>query len=259
MIEIRTLRHGRGEPYVLVHGIGSRAELWAPVIGALARRFEVIAIDLPGFGDSPAQVRRPTVEAQADVLVAWFAEQGLGRPHAGGNSMGAGIALELARRRVVRSATALAPVGFWTPRERTWCQRSLRGARAQLRLLEPVLGPLLRTPAGRAAFGWQLYGRPSAIPAEECLATARSVARATAFDEALDLFDEYTFHDADQLRGIPVTVAWGSRDRLLLARQAARARNVLPFARHEWLQGCGHLPMWDAPDAVARVLIDGVS
>jgi pimeloyl-ACP methyl ester carboxylesterase len=53
-------------------------------------------------------------------------------------------------------------------------------------------------------------------------------------------------------------IVWGSRDRLLLAgRQAARARRVLPQARHEWLDGAGHLPMWDAPEAVASLLIAG--
>ena len=59
---------------------------------------------------------------------------------------------------------------------------------------------------------------------------------------------------------MPVTVVWGSRDRLLLARrQAARARRVLPGARHEWLEGAGHLPMWDAPEAVAAVLAEGAA
>jgi pimeloyl-ACP methyl ester carboxylesterase len=54
-------------------------------------------------------------------------------------------------------------------------------------------------------------------------------------------------------------VVWGSRDRLLLSRQAARARRVLPKARHEWLVGAGHLPMWDAPDAVASLLAAGAA
>jgi len=259
-MEVITVRRGSGEPYVLIHGIGSRAEVWAPIMPALAERFEVIALDLPGFGRSPAQVQRPTIERQADVLAVWLREEGLTGCHVAGNSMGGAIALELARRGAVRSAVAVAPAGFWTPQERRWCQDSLRRAKAQLKLLRPLLGPMLRTAAGRTAFGWQVLGRPWAVPADELVASADALLGAEAFDEALALFDKYTFHDAEQLDGVPVMVVWGSRDRLLLARrQAGRARRVLPNARHEWLTGAGHLPMWDAPDAVASLLIAGAA
>jgi pimeloyl-ACP methyl ester carboxylesterase len=257
-MEVITIRRGSGEPYVLIHGIGSRAEVWAPVMPALAEQFEVIALDLPGFGRSPAQVQHPTIERQADVLAAWLREEGLKGCHVAGNSMGGAIALELARRGAVRSAVAIAPAGFWTPQERRWCQDSLRRAKAQIKLLRPVLGPIVQTAAGRTAFGWQVLGRPWAVPPAELMATADALLAGEAFDEALELFDEYTFHDAEQLDGAPVMVVWGSRDRLLLARrQATRARRVLPNARHEWLNGAGHLPMWDEPDAVASLLVSG--
>jgi pimeloyl-ACP methyl ester carboxylesterase len=258
-MDVRTVRRGSGEPYVLIHGIGSRAEVWEPVMDALAERFSVVAVDLPGFGRSRAQVPRPTIDRQADAFAGWLRDEGLAGCHVAGNSMGGAIALELARRRAVRSAVALAPAGFWTPRERKWSQDSLRRAKAQIRVLRPLLGAMLRTAAGRTAFGWQVLGRPWAVPADELVATADALLGAEAFDEALALFDEYTFHDAEELRDVPVTVVWGSRDRLLLARQAARARRVLPWARHEWLPGAGHLPMWDAPDAVASVLVSGAA
>jgi pimeloyl-ACP methyl ester carboxylesterase len=259
-MDVRTVRRGSGDPYVLIHGIGSRAEVWEPVMDALAERFSVVAVDLPGFGRSPAQISRPTVERQADAFAGWLRDEGLDGCHVAGNSMGGGIALELARRRAVRSVVALAPVGFWTPQERRWCQDSLRRAKAQIKLLRPLLPAMLHTAAGRTAFGWQVLGRPWAVPAVELIATADAVLGAKAFDEALALFDDYTLHDAAELDGVPVMVAWGSRDRLLLGRrQSARARRVLPRARHEWLNGAGHLPMWDAPDAVAALLASGAS
>jgi pimeloyl-ACP methyl ester carboxylesterase len=52
-----------------------------------------------------------------------------------------------------------------------------------------------------------------------------------------------------------VTVAWGTRDRILLPRQADRARRALPRATHVALDGCGHVPMNDAPDLVAGVIL----
>lgn len=258
-MEVRHVRRGSGEPYVLIHGIGSRAEVWAPVMDALAARFDVIAVDLPGFGRSPAQVDRPTVDRQTEAFAAWLRDEGLEGCHVAGNSMGGGISLELARRGVVSSAVALAPVGFWTPGERAWCQSSLARAAAQMRALHPLLPALVATAPGRTAFGWQLYGRPWAVPAQELLDTVEAALGAPAFPEALALFDDYTFHDAEELDGMPITVAWGSRDRLLLSRQAHRARRVLPGARHETLNGAGHLPMWDAPGAVASVLVAGAT
>ena len=258
-MEVRTVRRGSGDPYVLIHGIGSRAEVWEPVMDALAERFSVVAVDLPGFGRSPAQVQRPTVERQADAFAAWLRDEGLSGCHVGGNSMGAGISLELARRGAVRSAVALAPVGFWTPQERRWCQDSLARTKRLVKVLRPLLPAIARTAAGRTVLGWQVLGRPWAASADELLDSVDALLAAAAFDEALALFDDYTFHDAEQLDAVPVTVVWGSRDRLLLSRQAARARRVLPKARHEWLVGAGHLPMWDAPEAVAALLLAGAA
>jgi pimeloyl-ACP methyl ester carboxylesterase len=55
----------------------------------------------------------------------------------------------------------------------------------------------------------------------------------------------------------PTTIAWGEHDRLLIAaRQAPRAARLLPRARHVTLRGCGHVPMYDDPEQVARVLLD---
>src|SRR5262249_60364374 len=57
--------------------------------------------------------------------------------------------------------------------------------------------------------------------------------------------------------GVPVTIAWGTKDRLLPPSQARVARRCLPQARFVSLAGCGHVPMTDNPRLVARVLLDG--
>jgi pimeloyl-ACP methyl ester carboxylesterase len=53
-----------------------------------------------------------------------------------------------------------------------------------------------------------------------------------------------------------VTVAWGSQDRILPPRQADRARERLPGARHVALPGCGHVPMSDAPQLCAQIMLE---
>ncbi|MDQ6606442.1 MAG: alpha/beta fold hydrolase, partial [Actinomycetota bacterium] len=91
-------RIGSGPPLVLIHGIGSRWQVWDPVFEPLARAREVIAIDLPGFGASPPPP--PGTRAGAGSLtrlVAQFLDElGLQAPHVAGNSLGGQIALELA-------------------------------------------------------------------------------------------------------------------------------------------------------------------
>src|SRR5262245_53982044 len=110
-------RHGTGAPLVLVHGIGSQRRVWDPVIPALARERTVYAVDLPGFAGQPLDGVDPSPRGQAENLAAWFAEEGIERPHVAGNSMGGAIALELARLGVISSATAVSPAGFWIGRE----------------------------------------------------------------------------------------------------------------------------------------------
>jgi hypothetical protein len=79
-------RTGSGEPLVLIHGIGSRWQIWEPVIEQLARHHEVIAVDLPGFGASPPDETAPTVKALAARVQRFFDESRIERPHVAGNS-----------------------------------------------------------------------------------------------------------------------------------------------------------------------------
>jgi pimeloyl-ACP methyl ester carboxylesterase len=249
--------HGSGPPLVLLHGIGSQRGIWAPVLGALARERRVIAVDIPGFAASGAEPVDPTPAGFSARMEQWFAEEGLGRPHVAGNSMGGAIALELARRGSVASATALSPAGFWTPRELAFAQRSLRASRAIVRRLRPAMPALTGTAAGRVAIFSQVYAKPWRMTPDEAMTAIDAFADAPAFEPALAAFAHYRFGAGDELRGVPVTVAWGTRDALLIPRQAARARRLLPWATHVALRGCGHVPCHDDPETVAAVLLAG--
>jgi pimeloyl-ACP methyl ester carboxylesterase len=249
-------REGAGPPLVLLHGIGHHWQAWHPVIAPLAAEFDVLACDSPGFGRSPplAPGVEPTIPAYADAFERFFGELGLGRPHVAGNSMGGAIALELARRRAVSSVSAFSPAGFWTDAERRFCQASLGVLAGLPGVVRPALLALARTRAGRAALFAQLFGWPARMPGEEAVATLTDAWAAPAFSGALAAFDSYQFSAPQELRGVAVTVAWGARDRLLLyGRQAPRAREMLPWARHVTL-GAGHVPFYDDPAAVAEVI-----
>jgi len=256
--EINHHREGAGEPLVLIHGIGHHWQAWAPVIPELAREFDVLACDSPGFARSPElPAGTPaTVASYAEAFAAWFADRGLDRPHVAGNSMGGAIALELARLGVVRSAHAVSPAGFWSPGERRYAQLLLGTLTGIPAALRPAVAAAARTAAGRVALAGTLYGRAWRTPADEAVRTLQDAWGAPAFAAALRGFDEYDFADGDELPGdVPVTVSWGSRDLLLpYWTQAPRARAALPQARHVTLSGCGHVPFTDDPGLCAAVI-----
>ena len=247
--------YGAGPPLVLLHGTGSQRGMWDPVVAALARERRVIALDLPGFAASAAEDCEATPDGYTSRVQHWFAEQGLERPHVAGNSMGGGIALELARRGAVASATAISPVGFWTSRELVFAQQSLRAARGIVRIARPAMPTLTRTAAGRVALFSQIYARPWRLSPDDAMTALDAFVDGPAFEAALEGFATYRFSAGDELRGVPVTIAWGTRDWLLIPRQAERARRALPWAKHVALSGCGHVPCHDDPDAVAAVLL----
>jgi len=248
---------GAGPPLVLLHGTGSRRAVWDPVIAAVSRERRTLALDLPGFGASPPEGFEPGIEGYVARLASWFADQGLDRPHVAGNSMGGGIALELARARLVASATAISPVGFWTRRELRFAQRSVAASRAIGGLIRPAVPAITRSAVGRTMLFGQMRARPWRMPAGEAVAELEAFVDAPWVGPVLQAFGRYRFHDGEELRGVPVTVAWGTRDALLIPRQALRARRMLPWARHVALRGCGHLPFHDDPEAVAAVLLAG--
>ena len=91
-------------------------------------------------------------------------------------------------------------------------------------------------------------------PEQNAGGAARAFAGASGFDATLDALHEGHF-TGGAAGPPPVTVAWGDRDKLLLPRQAERARRALPQARHVWLPGCGHGAMVDDPERTARAIL----
>lgn len=256
MTDLEHHREGSGEPLVLVHGVGSRWQVWEPVIGTLAEHFEVFAVDLPGFGGS-APLPRTTVDTLTDALADFLAAQGLDRPHLAGNSMGGGISLNLGARGLARSVTAFSPIFFWDTPGRIWCQQSLGRSKKLGRILGPAMPKVLGTSAGRTMFLSLVFGKPWAVDTQTALDTAEGAVKSLGFTPALDSFTEAELADPAALADLPVTIAWGNRDILLTYRtQSRRAREVLPHARHITLEGSGHTPFYDDPTACARVILD---
>ncbi|MGY0487967.1 alpha/beta fold hydrolase [Streptomyces sp. WG-D5] len=251
-------RAGAGEPLLLLHGIGHHWEAWQPVLPILATERDVIAVDLPGFGKSPALPEGLAygLESVVPVLDAFCRHLGVDRPHVAGNSLGGLLALDLARARRVRSVTALSPAGFWTEAERRYAFGTLLAMRAGARAMPlPMIERLSRSAPGRAALTSTIYARPGRRSPDAVVAETLALREATGFRQTLDAGRAVLFHD--DIQDLPVTIAWGDRDRILVRRQGVRAKHVIPQARLVKLPGCGHVPMNDDPALVARVILDG--
>ncbi|MFJ6783716.1 alpha/beta fold hydrolase [Streptomyces yangpuensis] len=250
-------RKGSGEPLLLLHGIGHHLQAWHPVTDILAAEHDVIAVDLPGFGASqPLPQGLPySLDTVAPALGALCTALGVERPHVAGNSLGGLLALEMGRSNLVRSVTALSPAGFWTEGERRYAFAALLAMRAGAKALPlSAVHRLARSAAGRTALTGTIYARPARRSPEAVVAETLALRHATGFEDTLAAGGSVRFtHDVP---GLPVTIAWGTRDRLLLRRQGVRAKHTVPGARLVRLPGCGHVPMSDDPALVARVVLD---
>ncbi|WP_426127565.1 alpha/beta fold hydrolase [Pararhizobium sp. PWRC1-1] len=86
------LEQGSGKPLVLIHGVGMRLEAWAPQMSVLSRSHRVIAVDMPGHGESRALSEGSRLDAFVDWLGFFLDDLKLEYANVAGHSMGALIA-----------------------------------------------------------------------------------------------------------------------------------------------------------------------
>ena len=250
-------RTGSGPPLVLLHGVGHRRQAWYAVLDRLTPHRDVILVDLPGHGESPPLQRDlPIVDALLGPVRALLGDLGVEHPHMAGNSLGGRLALESAVAGWAASATGLSPAGFWRN------EREPKTARATFKVMQAAAGrmqrfgpALSRHTAGRALIYGATVNRPSRMTAEQ--AVGDMAAFLAAHDALEAVLAELAPFTGQILDAIPVTIAWGTKDRLLRPPQVLVAKARLPRARIRPLPGCGHVPMTDDPALVADVLLQG--
>lgn len=247
---------GTGPPLLLLHGVGSFRRAWDPVVPLLAREREVLAVDLPGFGDSPALAPPsvPAPEVLAEVVAGLLDELGIESADVAGNSLGGWIALELAKAGRARSVCALSPAGFWSARERAYCTASVRAAARTARLAEPRVDGLARSAVVRTLASAQLVLKGWRQEPAAYAAALRNLTTSPGLEATLAAMDARHFSGGDGVPP-PVTIAWAAQDRLLPPHQAERARRAIPHARVLTLRRCGHVPMTDDPEQVAETIL----
>jgi pimeloyl-ACP methyl ester carboxylesterase len=261
-VNLQYLEAGSGPPLLLVHGHEQSATSWRWVIPVLARTHRVLALSLPGHGDSAPAVGGYAPGADLAPLVADFLDTlRVGPLHVVGNSVGGAVVLRLALADParVRTLTLVDSAGLG---------REVHPLLALDTL--PMIGELAimisRMPGGdvgRTSMSTaMLFAQPSGVPAEfftEQHALGRrpgQLEASTAMARAL--FDANGQREVllDNLPTLtmPTLVVWGGCDYVLPASHAKAAVGRLPQGRLALFADCGHLPHVECPDRFAGVL-----
>jgi len=236
---------GHGIPIVLVHGLGDRAESWAPMMERLKKAgFHVYALDLLGYGRSPKPTDSDYSISTQEKFVADFIQAlGLQKTDVGGWSMGGGIALKLALDhpemvdRVVvynnvgiRFNLTYSPTELFHPQDGAGVQRLFS-------MMEPTAPPLP---------GFVRRDILKDMDAKQWVVD-RGVESMLTYKDAID----------GQLSGIkqPLLIVWGDKDRLIPLEVGQKMHAMVPGSELDVVEGCGHLAPATCPTQVAAATV----
>jgi pimeloyl-ACP methyl ester carboxylesterase len=249
---ISVLAAGAGpETIVCVHGLGGTKASFLPTVNALADDYRVVAIDLPGFGESDKPVGAPyDAPWFARSLFAAMDALGIERAHVAGNSMGGRVAIEagLTDRDRTGALLLLSPALAWL-RSRPWAPL-IRALRPELGLIQPAPRPVVEAmvrrlvPSGNG--GWTAAGIDEFLRAyltRSGRAAFYAAARNIYLDEPHGENGFWTRLETLQCDSLFV---WGRNDMLVPIGFMKHVERALPRARHVELS-CGHVPQVERP------------
>ena len=257
---ISTVAAGEGPPVLCLHGLGGTKVSFLTTIAALAEHYRVIAMDLPGFGESDKPLTgaydAPFFARAADALLD---ELGVERAHLIGNSMGGRVAIEagLLHPERTEKLALLSPALAWL-RDRRW-RWLLSAPLPKLGLIQPtprvITDPIVRAlvPGGRN--GW------SAAGVDEFLRSFLTPRGRVAFYEAARNVYLDEPHGEEGLWTRLETLApeslfvWGRKDQLVPIGFMKHVERALPQARHVELD-CGHVPQVEAPGPTHQAILE---
>lgn len=251
--ELAFERAGVGEPLLLLHGFGTTHGDFASLMPHLTANFDVLAVDLPGHGASPAIEARPTVDAVVDAIEAAIDAQGMGKVHVLGNSLGGRLAIELAVRGRALSVVAIAPSGMAALGERVQQAAMMAQARGINRLIRRWIPRMSRSRLGRTALLATFRARPWNAREEEALGMKGGFAEMTDYWSMLwwSLLADLPTRLQDI--ACPVILAQGTND-FIATGQALRFLPFIPRSHFEILFGGGHAPQSDTPKQIAALV-----
>lgn len=247
-------RPGGGDTIVLLHGFGADKDNWVRFVRHLPAGYRVIALDLPGHGDSAKPVDRTySVEFFTQSFAQAADALKLGRFHLVGNSMGGYVSMLYASRNPgrVMDLCLMDTAGIFT---------GVPGQSDLMAALARGESPL--TPATKEEFDrlldFAFYHKPfMPWPVKSVLAD-RAVESAPLLKKMFKDFNANLVDPVPLLPGLdlPVLVLWGERDRILHVSTTIVLEKNLPREKTVIMKDCGHMPMLEKPRETARHYLD---
>jgi pimeloyl-ACP methyl ester carboxylesterase len=259
---VSAVEAGEGPPVVMLHGLGATKAEFLPTIEALSGSHRLIAIDLPGFGDSA----KPFPAAyDAAFFSSWVEsvldELEIERAHVLGHSMGGRVAIEFGLRNPDRTQglVLMTPSMAWLS-DRKWAAY-LKLVRPELALFQPAPRPIVEEIVRRVVPGGDDHWTRAAID-EFLRAYLTPRGRVAFYAAARQIYLEQPDGDNGFWTRLGALECdsmfiWGKRDMVVPVGFERHVRESLPRARHEILD-CGHVPQLERPAqthaAIARFL-----
>jgi len=261
-LAVHYVRQGRGPSIVLLHGLGGFAESWRGTLDALAKRADVLALDLPGFGLSAKPRTRYDLDFFTRVLHGFLDVTGVGQASLVGHSLGGAVAVAYALTRPARVdrlalVSAVVPGFDYRP---SWLYRM-----ATIRGLGEAAALCARRPVYRAAlarcFHAPVAGEVDALVdwsyAERTAWDAKAAYLATLRDVRADFAGRAAaYRRVAGTLGLPMLLVHGRQDPVVPAVHCANVSKGFPRASVRWLDACGHFPQLEHADTVNRWLED---
>ena len=249
-------------PLLLIHGLGATKASWLTVVPELARRYRVIALDLPGFGASSKPNARYDAPWFAGRLFGVLDELGHRSALLAGNSMGGRIAMEMAMQRSerVEGIVCLCPAAAFSRRP---ALQLARLARPELSVLAP------RLPRGQVMSGLkQLFARPSRLhdswydaAVDDFLSVWRNARARVAFFRSLrNIYLDEPLGDSGFWKRLsqmetPALYVYGKRDTLITHHFSHKMRRTIPHAEVKVWADCGHVPQIEHPERTLAAML----
>lgn len=256
-------RRGSGPPMLFLHNGGTSSRIWRPQVESFSDRFDTVAVDLPGFGESTLGARPLTLAAYAEAVTALVEHLDLAATVIVGNCMGSNIATVIAENdpTLVRALVLVNPLT-----EATFGAGWLGPLHKLNRLAPPVarltrrVSRHIRVPRVVAPLvvGFQVgaAGRERRVNHDpELIACNLRAQQLPALIDVLEDMGAYGGLDRGrQLAGIPILTMWGASNRVLSERVGRTLNQTLAPEANVVLERCGHLPMLERPAEVTAAI-----
>ena len=264
--EVRYRKAGEGPALLLVHGIAGSSRTWLDVMSLLAPHFTVVAPDLIGHGESDKPLGDYSLGAYASGLRDLLAVLGIERATVVGQSLGGGIAMQLAYQHPECCERLVLVDSGGLGREVSWMLRGLTLPGADL--LFPVLFPSFVRGWGDAVTSFFHDRGIRSGTIDECWSAYASLTEAENRGSFLRTIRAVidpggqSVSALDRLyltEGLPTMIIWGDRDTIIPVAHAEVAHEAIAGSRLEIIEGAGHFPHVDDPVRVAGLISDFVA